>query len=55
MNTAPEFRAELDMHHAMRTTMGEDHPLTQRALTLVIALAPDELKTLMPTMRGKWA
>jgi hypothetical protein len=47
MNTTPEFLAAVDMHHAMRTTMGEDHPLTQRALTLVMELAPDELKTLM--------
>ena len=47
MNTTPEFMAAVDMHHAMRTTMGEDHPLTQRALTLVMELAPTELKTLM--------
>lgn len=47
MNTTPEFLAAVDMHHAMRTTMGEDHPLTQRALALVMELAPDELKTLM--------
>lgn len=47
MNTTPEFMVALDMHHSMRTTMGEDHPLTQRAFTLVMELAPDELKTLM--------
>jgi len=47
MSTTPEFTAAVEMHHAMSTTMGTDHPLTQRALTLVMELAPDELKTLM--------
>ncbi len=47
MNPTPEFMAALDMHHAMQTTMGDDHPLTQRAFALVMTLAPDELKTLM--------
>lgn len=47
MNPTPEFMSALDMHHAMLTTMGEDHPLTQRAFALVMELAPSELKTLM--------
>jgi len=36
--------AAVDMHHAMQTTMGIDHPLTQRAYSLVMDLAPAELK-----------
>lgn len=46
MNT-PEFNMAVDRLMAMRATLGEDHPLTQRALTLVMELAPTELKTLM--------
>jgi hypothetical protein len=47
MNPTPEFMAAIDRHQAMRATLGLDHPLTQRALTLVMELAPDKLKTLM--------
>lgn len=47
MNTTPEFMSALDRHHAMSATLGKDHPLTQRAFTLVMELAPAELKTLM--------
>lgn len=47
MKTTPEFMVALEMHHSMQITMGLHHPLTQRAFTLVMDLAPTELKTLM--------
>ena len=47
MNPTPEFMAAVDRHQAMRATLGEDHPLTQRALTLVMELASPELQTVM--------
>lgn len=50
MSNTPEFMAALDMHHAMQISMGEDHPLTQRAFALVMELAPAELKTQMANM-----
>jgi len=50
MNPTPEFMAAVDRHQAMRATLGDDHPLTQRTLTLVIALAPENLTTLMTNM-----
>ena len=50
MNPTPEFMAAVDRHQAMRATLGDDHPLTQRALTLVIALAPEKLTNLMTNM-----
>jgi hypothetical protein len=34
----------------MRATLGEDHPLTRRAFSLVMDLAPEKLKTLMNNM-----
>ena len=50
MNPTPEFMAAVDRHQAMRATLGDDHPLTQRALTLVMDLAPEKLTTLMTNM-----
>ncbi|MCF8168115.1 MAG: hypothetical protein K9K38_19680 [Rhodoferax sp.] len=50
MNPTPEFMAAFDRHQAMRATLGNDHPLTQRALTLVMDLAPEKLKTMMTNM-----
>lgn len=47
MTTTPEFMAAVEMHHAMHATLGDDHPLTQRAFTLVMELAPTELKMRM--------
>ena len=47
MTHTPEFRAAVDRHHAMRATLGPDHPLTMRAFTLVVELAPKELQTIM--------
>jgi len=44
---APEFDMAIDRLLSMRATMGQDHPLTQRAFALVMELAPAELKTLM--------
>jgi len=45
--TTPEFNMAVDRLMAMRATLGTDHPLTQRALTLVMELAPPELQTVM--------
>lgn len=47
MNQTPEFLAAVERHEAMQATLGEDHPLTQRAFALVWELAPHELKTIM--------
>jgi len=47
MDATPEFMAALDRHHAMSKTLGADHELTQRALALVMALAPPELTAML--------
>ena len=47
MDATPEFMAALDRHHAMSKTLGVDHELTQRALALVMALAPPELTAML--------
>ena len=47
MSTSFELDAAIDRLMAMRATLGEDHPLTQRAFTLVMELATPELKSLM--------
>ena len=47
MSNELEFIAAVDRHEAMQTTLGDDHPLTQRALALAMEFAPQELKTIM--------
>ncbi len=47
MNHTPEFMAALERHAAMRQTLGREHPLTQRAFTLVLHLAPPEVTALL--------
>jgi hypothetical protein len=47
MNHNPEFTAAIERHHAMRQTLGREHPLTQRAFTLVLSLAPPEVTALL--------
>jgi len=47
METTPEFLDAVDRHHIMSLTLGADHALTQRALTLVMELAPKDLQKLM--------
>jgi hypothetical protein len=47
MITTPEFIAAVERLVVMQTTMGEDHPLTLRALALVVDLAPDDLKAFL--------
>ncbi len=50
MNLTPEFCAAMDTHERLVDTFGEDHPDTQRALTLVMEMAPEELKMEMRKM-----
>jgi hypothetical protein len=40
----------MDTHERLVDTFGEDHPDTQRALTLVMEMAPEELKMEMRKM-----
>lgn len=42
-----EFDMAVDRLMSLRATLGEDHPLTRRAFTLVTELAPPALKSLM--------
>lgn len=43
MNLTPEFIEATERHQQLVETLGMDHPDTQRAMTLVMGLAPKEL------------
>lgn len=47
MNLTPEFMAASDLFLRLADTLGMDHPDTERAMLLVMALAPQELKNQM--------
>ncbi len=50
MKTTPEFMAAVERHLTLVKTLGEDHPVTLRAMILAMHLAPEELKQEMDSL-----